>query len=165
MGAYYGQACPPGIAERPTPSGQLEDKLDNYVTDHKEIKVMKKSYVKQMSLTLGAMVAMGFASTASAQQVIVLNHYQEIPDKKTQFSQVIDDEVSKKLTGVKGLEWTKFFYNPSTGERGSIFLWKSQADWEAYLKSDLRKELIGKMKPFLHGDVSSKSYPVYEPKK
>jgi hypothetical protein len=126
---------------------------------------MKNSYVKQMSLTLGALVAMGFASTASAQQVIVLNHYQEIPDKKVQLSQVIDDELSKKLVGVKGLEWMKFFHNPLTGERGSIFLWKSQGDWEAYLTSDLRKELIGKMKPFLRGDVSSKSYPVYEPKK
>jgi hypothetical protein len=115
-----------------------------------------------MSLTL---VAMGFASTASAQQVIVLNHYQEIPDKTMHLSQVIDDEVSKRLAGVKGLEWIKFFYNPLTGERGSIFVWKSQADWDAYLKSDLRKELIAKMTPFLRGDVSSKSYPVYEPKK
>jgi len=101
---------------------------------------------------------------SSAQQVIVLNHYQEIPDKKIQLSRVIDNEVIEKLAGVKGLEWKKFFYNPATGERGSVFLWKSQADWEAYSKSDLRKELVKRLEPFLQGTVTSKSYPVYEQK-
>ena len=33
---------------------------------------------------------------SSAQQVIVLNHYQEIPDKTIQLSRVIDNEVIEK---------------------------------------------------------------------
>jgi heme-degrading monooxygenase HmoA len=121
----------------------------------------------QISMVLGALVVGSFflASTTSAQQVVVFNHYQEIPDKKAQLSQVIDKEVSKRLVGVKGLEWTKFLYNPLTGERGSIFIWTSQKDWQAYQQSDLRKELVSKVKPFIQGEVSSKSYSVYEPKK
>ena len=118
-------------------------------------------------LTLGtlAVLVLSWTASAAAQHVIVLTHYQEIPGKEAQLSQVIDNDVSKKLAGVKGLQWIKFFYNPSTGERGSVSLWDSQADVEAYLKSDLRKELAGKAQPFIQGEVSSKGYPVYEPKK
>ena len=103
-------------------------------------------------------------SLASAQQVIVISHFQEIPGKKIQLSQILDNEVIKKLAKVKGLEWMKFFYDPASGKRGSVLLWKRQADWDAYLNSDLRKELVSKMKPFLKGTVSSTSYPVYESK-
>jgi len=70
--------------------------------------------------------------------------------------------VIKKLAKVKGLEWMKFFYDPTTGERGSVLLWKNQADWDAYLKSELRKEFVSKMKPLLKGTVSSSSHPVYQ---
>jgi len=129
---------------------------------------MKQSYFStQFCLILGILSVLGLSLTtfASAQHVITLTHYQEIPGKEAQLSQVIDHEVSPKLTGVKGLQWIKFFYNPSTGERGSVSLWESQADLEAYLKSALRKELAGKVQPFIQGEVSSKGYPVYEPKK
>ena len=103
-------------------------------------------------------------SLASAQQVIVISHFQEIPGKKIQLSQVLDNEVIKKLAKVKGVEWMKFFYDPATGKRGSVLLWKRQADWIADQNSDLRKELVSKMKPFLKGTVSSTSYLVYESK-
>jgi quinol monooxygenase YgiN len=129
---------------------------------------MKQSYFPtQFWLTLGTLVVLGLflTASASAQHVIVLTHYQEIPGKEAQLSQVIDKEVSPKLAGVKGLQWTKFFYNPATGERGTVNLWESQADWEAYLKSAVRKELVEKAQPFIQGEVSSKAYPVYEPKK
>jgi heme-degrading monooxygenase HmoA len=118
-------------------------------------------------LTLGTLVVVGLSLTASAsaQHVIVLTHYQEIPGKEAQLSQVIDTAVSPKLAGVKGLQWIKFFYNPSTGERGAVSLWESQADWEAYLKSDVRKELLEKVQPLIQGEASGKVYPVYEPKK
>ena len=129
---------------------------------------MKQSYCStQFWLTLGILAVLGVSLTASAsaQHVITLTHYQEIPGKEAQLSQVIDHEVSKKLAGVKGLQWIKFFYNPSTGERGAVSLWESQADWEAYLKSDVRKELLEKVQPLIQGEVSGKVYPVYEPKK
>jgi len=130
---------------------------------------MQRSYCSTplWLILVGTLVVVGLSFTASAvaQHVITLTHYQEIPGKEAQLSQVIDHEVSQKLTGVKGLQWIKFFYNPATGERGSVSLWESQADLEAYLKSDLRKELAGKVQPFIQGEVSSKGYPVYEPKK
>jgi len=118
-------------------------------------------------ILVGTLVVVGLAVTASAfaQHVIVLTHYQEIPGKEAQLSQVIDTDVSQKLAGVKGLQWIKFFYNPSTGERGAVSLWESQADWEAYLKSDVRKELLAKVQPLIQGEVSGKAYSVYEPKK
>ena len=130
---------------------------------------MKQSYFSTpfWLILVGTLVVVGlsFTASASAQHVIVLTHYQEIPGKEAQLSQVIDNDVSKKLAGVKGLQWIKFFYNPSTGERGAVSLWESQADWEAYLKSDVRKELLEKVQPLIQGEVSGKVYPVYEPKK
>ena len=126
---------------------------------------MKNSHTfKQLWVAL-CLVMLGVFSNislASAQQVIVISNYQELPGKKVQLSQVLDNVVIKKLAKVKGIEWMKFFYDPATGERGSVLLWKSQADWDAYLKSDLRKEFISKMKPLLKGTVSSTSHPVYK---
>ena len=126
---------------------------------------MKNSHTfKQLWVAL-CLVMLGVFSNislASAQQVIVISNYHELPEKKIQLSQVLDNVVIKKLAKVKGIEWMKFFYDPATGERGSVLLWKSQADWDAYLKSDLRKEFISKMKPLLKGTVSSTSHPVYK---
>ncbi len=121
---------------------------------------------KRFSLVLATLAVLGFLmnATASAQEIIVLSHYQELPGKGAQLSRVMDNDVIHKLAGVKGMRSTKFFYNPKTGERGSVFVWQSQADWEAYSKSDLRTALVKKMKPFLKGTVTSKAYPVYEPK-
>jgi heme-degrading monooxygenase HmoA len=121
----------------------------------------------RFSLWLSVLAVPGFllTATASAAEVVVLSHYQERSGKGAELSKVMDSDVITKLAGVKGLQSAKFFYNPKTGERGSVFIWQSQADWEAYSKSGLRQELVGKMKPFLKGGVTSKSYPVYEPKK
>ncbi len=129
---------------------------------------MKNFYIfKQLWVTL-FLVIIGVLSNipiANAQQVIVINSYHELPGKEIQLSQVLDDVIIKKLAKVNGLEWMKFFYDPATGERGSVLLWKSQADWNAYLNSDLRKEFVSKMKPLLKGIISSTSHPVYEPRK
>ena len=126
---------------------------------------MKKSHTfKQLWVTL-CLVMLGVFSNisiASAQQVIVISNYQELPGKKVQLSQVLDNVVIKNLANVEGLEWMKFFYDPATGERGSVLLWKSQTDWDAYLKSDLRKEFVAKMKPLLKGAVTSTSHTVYK---
>ena len=102
-----------------------------------------------------------FSGFVMAGQFLVLNSYQEVTGKGSQLSKVISNEVIVKLSDVKGLELNRFYYNPSTGERGSVFVWKSETDWNKYLTSDLRKKLVSKVKPFVNGKVTSKGFLVY----
>lgn len=119
--------------------------------------------LKQALLALGTIVALGLfvSSPALAQQFIVINNYQELPDKKNQLTAVIDREVIKNLSGVQGLRWKRFFYDSSTGERGSVLVFEDKSNWQNYLQSDLRKALVNKIKPFIQGEVSSKGYTVH----
>lgn len=116
------------------------------------------------STLLAVLIVLGalLSPPALAQQYIVINHYQEIPAKSEQLSETID-EVIKKLSIVKGLIWKEFYYDSAVGKRGSVLVWRSEADWEAYLKSDLRKALVNKLRPLLQGTVKSNGYPVYRP--
>ena len=88
---------------------------------------MKQSttFKQFMIMLLSAIFGMlSIISSASAQQIIVISHYQEIPGKKMQLSQVLDNEVIKRLAKVNGLDLMKFFYDSATGKRGSVLLWK-----------------------------------------
>jgi heme-degrading monooxygenase HmoA len=48
---------------------------------------------------------------------------------------------------------------------GSVSLWDSRADLDAFLKSDVYKGVPDKLKPFMKGTLSSAVFDVYEPKK
>lgn len=68
---------------------------------------------------------------------------------------------AKIYDGAKGLVWVKFYFDPSTAERGSVSLWKSRADMDAFLNSDAYKALFpGKVKPHIKGEITVKVYPV-----
>ncbi len=72
---------------------------------------------------------------------------------------------AKIYAAAKGLVWVKFFRDPSTAERGSVSVWKSRADLDAFLNSDAYKALFpGKVKPHVKGDITIKVYPVVEVK-
>ena len=73
---------------------------------------------------------------------------------------------AKLYTSAKGCQWVKFFQDTKTLETGSVSLWASQADLDAFLGSDAYKSLFAsKVKPLTKGDVSAKVYTVVEPKK
>ena len=71
----------------------------------------------------------------------------------------------KLYTSAKGCRWVKFWSDQSTGEMGSVSLWKSRAALDAFLNSDAYKAIFpGKVKSLTKGDVSVKVYTVSEPK-
>lgn len=71
----------------------------------------------------------------------------------------------KLYAAATGCRWVKFWSNDSSGERGSVSLWDSRADMEAFLNSDAYKALFrDKVQPLTKGDVSEKVYSVFEPK-
>jgi len=71
----------------------------------------------------------------------------------------------KLYTSAKGCRWVKFWSDHSTGETGSVSLWKSRADLDAFLNSDAYKAIFPvKVKTLTKGEVSVKVYSVFEPK-
>jgi quinol monooxygenase YgiN len=86
------------------------------------------------------------------------------PDKQEQVLKVADS-ANKEYLKAKGCQWVKFWYNPATGENGSVSLWDSQADLDAFLKSDAYKAILEKVKPLSKGDFAGKVYAVHEPRK
>jgi heme-degrading monooxygenase HmoA len=72
---------------------------------------------------------------------------------------------AKIYAGTKGLVWIKFFHDRSTAERGSVSLWKSKGDLDAFLSSDAYKAIFpGKVKSHVKGDITVKVYPVVDGK-
>ena len=86
------------------------------------------------------------------------------PDQQQQALK-LTDEVNKIYLTAKGCQWVKFWSDAASGESGSVSLWDSQADAEAFMKSDAYKPIPEKLKPLIKGEMSRKIYQVYEPKK
>jgi len=84
------------------------------------------------------------------------------PDKQEQLDN-IRDEANTAYNAARGLQWVKFFSDPSSGTRGSVSLWSSRSDLDAFLNSDAYKKVLEKLKPLIQGDLSSKVYQVEEP--
>ena len=105
------------------------------------------------------------AAAAPAEQVIRISSYRALPGKFAEVSKVTDEEITGVYAGMKGLKWVKFYYDPATGDRGSVTLWADRADLDAYMESDARKGILVRLRPLIEGDVASRIYVVYESKK
>jgi quinol monooxygenase YgiN len=57
------------------------------------------------------------------------------------------------------------YYDPVTGERGSVTVWADRAALDAYMNSEARKGLLARLRPIIQGDVSSRIYVVHQPGK
>ena len=129
---------------------------------------MRWSYVSLhrylLSGTLGGLVLL-FAVSASADPVLRIVSFTTAGPDQQQQALKLADETNKIYLAAKGCQWVKFWYDASSGESGSVSLWDSQADVEAFLKSDAYKPVPEKLKPLMKGEMSSKIYKVYEPKK
>ena len=87
-----------------------------------------------------------------------------LPDKREQLPKIVAD-ITQLLAATKGILWFKVGSDPATGEEVAVTLWNSQADIDAFLKSDARKSSIEKTRPLMQGEPSVKSYHVTEAKK
>ena len=87
-----------------------------------------------------------------------------LPDKREQLPKIVDD-ATQLLAAAKGILWFKVGSDPATGEYVVVALWNSQADIDAFVKSDARKSSIERTRPLMKGEPSIKSYHVTEAKK
>ena len=105
------------------------------------------------------------SGAAFAEQVIRISTYKALPGKFEEVSRITDEEITGVYAGMRGLKWVRFYYDPATGDRGSVTLWADRADLDAYMKSEERKGILAKLRPLIEGDVTSRIYVVYESKK
>jgi quinol monooxygenase YgiN len=130
---------------------------------------MKTSQSSRMKTLLGslfALCALACAFAASADPVIRVVHFTATgADQQQAVLKLVDTEINKAYLGAKGFKWVKYLIDPKTLDTGSVSLWDSRADLEAFLKSDGYKGVPEKLKPFMKGTMSSMVYDVYEPKK
>ena len=87
-----------------------------------------------------------------------------LPAKRDQLPKIVED-TTQLLAAAKGLHWFKVGSDPATGEIVAVGLWNSQAEIDAFLKSDARKASIEKTRPLMQGEPSAKNYQVSEAKK
>jgi quinol monooxygenase YgiN len=87
-----------------------------------------------------------------------------LPDKRDQLPKIVE-EMTQLLAATKGLHWFKVGSDPATGEIVAVGLWNSQADLDAFVKSDARKSSVEKTRLLMQGEPSAKNYHVAEAKK
>ena len=87
-----------------------------------------------------------------------------LPDKRDQLPKIVGD-IKQLLAATKGIQWFKVGSDATTGEIVAVTLWNSQAEMEAFVKSDARKALNEKNRPLMQGEATTKHYQVSEAKK
>lgn len=129
-------------------------------------KTFQSSRTKSLVAGLLAVLALTCSFAATADPVIRVVHFTALGAEQQQAAmKFVDTEINKAYLGAKGLKWVKFVIDPKTLETGSVTLWDSRADLDAFLKSDAYKGVPEKLKPFMKGTMSSMVFNVYEPKK
>jgi quinol monooxygenase YgiN len=103
--------------------------------------------------------------TGFAEEVIRISSYKARFGRNAEISKVTDEEITGVYAGMKGLKWVKFYFDPTSGERGSVTLWADRAALDAYMKSEARQGILAKLRPLIEGDVTSRIFIVYQPGK
>ncbi len=78
---------------------------------------------------------------------------------------LVDEEINPLYATAKGFQWVKYYTDAKTLETGSVSLWSSAADIEAFLQSDGYKPIPGKLKPLMKGSMNSRIVAVHTPPK
>jgi heme-degrading monooxygenase HmoA len=116
--------------------------------------------------TLLAVLALGCSFAATAGPVVRVVHFTAVSAEQQQaVMKLVDSEINKAYSSAKGFKWVKYLLDSKTLETGSVSLWDSREDLEAFLKSDAYKGIPEKLKPFMKGPMTSTVFDVYEPKK
>jgi len=108
-------------------------------------------------------VHLSLSGIALAQEVIRISSYRAKFGRNAEISKVTDAEITGMYAGMKGLKWVKFYYDPVSGDRGSVTVWADRAALDAYMKSEERKGILEKLRPLIEGEVTSRIYVVYQP--
>jgi quinol monooxygenase YgiN len=121
--------------------------------------------VRRRIAFLAGVVAVHFSLSgiALAQEVIRISSYRAKFGRNAEISKVTDAEITGMYAGMKGLKWVKFYYDPVSGDRGSVTVWADRPALDAYMKSEERKGILEKLRPLIEGEVTSRIYVVYQP--
>lgn len=119
---------------------------------------------RRLRLLIPLVLASLLASAAlvSAQEVIRITSYTARFGRNAEISKVTDEEITGVYAGMKGLKFVKFYFDPASGERGSVTVWTDRAALDAYMTSEARQGILAKLKPLIEGDVTSRVYVVYQ---
>ncbi len=109
-------------------------------------------------------IAMSTAQHPATGQVLRVFTTTVLPDKRDQQPKIVEG-MTQLLAAAKGIQWFKVGSDPATGEIVAVTLWNSQAEIEAFLKSDARKALNEKNRPLMQEEPTAKNYQVSEAKK
>lgn len=125
----------------------------------------QKVFALMLALAITVMwIGMSAAQHSATGQVLRVYTATVLPDKRDQLPKIVDD-FTQLLAATKGIQWFKVGSDPATGEIVSVTLWNSQAEIDAFLKSDARKASVEKNKPLMQGEPTAKNYQVSEVKK
>lgn len=109
------------------------------------------------------MLFLSLAAVGSGEEVIRISSYKARFGRNAEVSKVTDAEITGVYAGMKGLKWVKFYFDPLSGERGSVTVWSDRSYLDAYMKSDARKGILAKLEPLIEGEVTSRIYVVHQP--
>ena len=113
---------------------------------------------------LGVVLVTGMALSPPAAFAEEVIRYVSFSSAGPEHDKELDKLAPAKIyAGAKGLVWVKFFHDSATAERGSVSLWKSKGDLDAFLSSEAYKAVFpSKVKPHVKGEVTVKVYPVID---
>ena len=108
-------------------------------------------------------VFLAVSAVGRGEEVIRISSYKARFGRNAEVSKVTDAEITGVYSGMKGLKWVKFYYDPLSGERGSVTVWENRDALDAYMKSEARKGILEKLRPLIDGEVTSRVFVVYSP--
>jgi len=116
--------------------------------------------------TVLTVLLIGFASTTQAQEVMRLVRFTAAGTEQQQAAmKLVDTEINKLYLAAKGFKSVKFYIDTKTLETGSVTVWASRADVDAFVSSPGYKPIPGKLAPLMKGSMTSYIVEVHEPKK
>lgn len=116
--------------------------------------------------TMLSVALIGFASTAQAQEVMRLVRFTAAGAEQQQAAiKLVDTEINKLYLAAKGFKSVKFYTDTKTLETGSVTVWASRTDVDAFLNSPGYKPIAGKLAPLMKGSMTSYIVEVHQPKK
>ena len=116
-----------------------------------------------VSFVCAMMVLLSVSAVGRGEEVIRISSYKARFGRNAEVSKVTDAEITGVYAGMKGLKWVKFYYDPLSGERGSVTVWSDRPALDAYMKSEARKGILAKLAPLIEGEVTSRIYVVHQP--
>ncbi|MGB8326431.1 MAG: hypothetical protein WCE48_02500 [Steroidobacteraceae bacterium] len=127
--------------------------------------ISRSSTLRQLLAGVFAALVVTFSSAAAADPVIRIVHLTAAGvDQQQQVMKMVDTDINKLYKAAKGCRWVKYFFDAKTLDTGSVSMWNSRADVEAFLKSDAYKPVPEKLKPLMTGSLTSQVYSVHTPK-